>query len=56
MAQARGELDDTYDGIAGYLLGPGRMRPGALAALRAALLSWDLHAPGSAGPKTGETP
>jgi hypothetical protein len=28
LAQALGELDDTYDGIEGYLLGPGGMRPG----------------------------
>jgi hypothetical protein len=39
MAEALGELDDTYGGIAGYLLGPGGMRPATLAALRTALLS-----------------
>jgi hypothetical protein len=38
LAEALGELD-TYDGITGYLLGPGGMRPAALAALRTALLS-----------------
>jgi protein-tyrosine phosphatase len=41
LAQALGELDDTYDGIASYLLGPGGMRPAALAALRTALLRQD---------------
>jgi hypothetical protein len=44
--QVLGELDDTYDGIASYLLGPGGMRPAALAALRTALLS---QRPPSAG-------
>ena len=39
LAQALGELDDTYDGIAGYLLGPGSVRPATLAALRTGLLS-----------------
>ena len=29
LAQALGELDDTYDGIASYLLRPGGMRPAA---------------------------
>jgi Tyrosine phosphatase family len=56
MAQALGELDDTYDGIAGYLLGPGGMSPAALAALRTALLSQSPRVPGSADPKTGGTP
>jgi protein-tyrosine phosphatase len=37
MAQALGELDQTYAGIEDYLLGPGGMRPATLAALRAAL-------------------
>jgi protein-tyrosine phosphatase len=43
LAQALGELDDTYTGIEGYLLGPGGMRPDTLAALRTALLSWNPH-------------
>jgi len=56
LAQALGELDDTYAGIEGYLFGPGGMRPTTLAALRTALLSWNPQGPDSAGPKTGETP
>jgi protein-tyrosine phosphatase len=56
LAQALGELEDTYAGIEGYLLGPGGMRPTTLAALRTALLGWNPQGPDSAGPKTGETP
>jgi protein-tyrosine phosphatase len=56
MARALGELDDTHDGIAGYLLGPGGMSPAALAALRTALLSQSPRVPDSVDPKTGGTP
>lgn len=51
LAQALGELDETYAGIEGYLLGPGGMRPTTLAALRTALLGWNPQGPDSAGPK-----
>jgi hypothetical protein len=46
LAQALSELDETYTGIEGYLLGPGGMRPDTLAALRTALLSWKPHVAG----------
>lgn len=46
MARALAELDETYAGIEGYLLGPGSMRPGTLAALRAALVSQHPQASG----------
>lgn len=48
MAQALDELDETYGGIESYLLGPGGMRPAALAALRTALVIWDPEIPGNA--------
>ena len=56
MARALGKLDETYAGIEGYLLGPGRMRPAALAALRTTLLSWDPQVPDGDRPKEGDTP
>ncbi len=56
LTQALSELDETYTGIEGYLLGPGGMRPATLAALRTALLSWNPHVPDSADPDTGQTP
>jgi protein-tyrosine phosphatase len=55
MAQALGELDETYAGIEGYLLGPGGMRPATLTALRAALVSPNTAVPNTAVPGGAST-
>jgi hypothetical protein len=41
MAEALGGLDEMYDGIGSYLLGPGGMRLATLCALQRGLISWD---------------
>jgi protein-tyrosine phosphatase len=45
MEKALMVLDETYGGIESYLLGPGRMSPVRLAALRAALATSELPGP-----------
>ncbi len=56
MAHALRELDDTHAGIEGYLLGPGGMRPAALAAFRTALVSQDPEIPDSGDSNDGDCP
>lgn len=45
MEKALMVLDEAYGGIESYLLGPGRMSPVRLAALRAALATSELRGP-----------
>lgn len=56
MARVLVELDETYAGIEGYLLGPGGMRTATLAALRAVLVSQHPQASGCRNPNGGNCP